>query len=215
MRKWLTFSVIFVTVLLIGCAETPAHSDEPQTEQLRQEITIAPVATPEPAPSPAPTPEPTAEPTPEPEPEPTPEPCPLTEDEYRLLAELMTCEAQVVVWGGVKWGVSPYCRIAAVAWTVFNRLDAGYGDTIEEVIKAPYQYAWRPGIQAPDWMMDLARDVGEAWWQEKQTGSSRRVIPADYLWFSGDGRENHFRNQYKGGTEWNWSLPDPYEEWST
>jgi len=26
-----------------------------------------------------------------------------------------------------------------------------------------------------------------------------RVLPADYLWFSGDGERNHFRNAYRGG----------------
>ena len=39
-----------------------------------------------------------------------------------------------------------------------------------------------------------------------------RVLPADYLWFSGDSKRNHFRNAYKGGTVWDWSLPSPYED---
>lgn len=38
-----------------------------------------------------------------------------------------------------------------------------------------------------------------------------RVLPADYLWFSGDGERNHFRNAYRGGDRWDWSLPSPYE----
>ena len=38
-----------------------------------------------------------------------------------------------------------------------------------------------------------------------------RVLPADYLWFSGDGKRNHFRNAYRGGDRWDWSLPSPYE----
>ena len=43
---------------------------------------------------------------------------------------------------------------------------------------------------------------------ETNTG---RVLPSDYLWFSGDGKHNYFRNAYKGGETWDWSLPSPYE----
>ncbi len=38
-----------------------------------------------------------------------------------------------------------------------------------------------------------------------------RVLPSDYLWFTGDGKRNHFRNAYRGGQIWDWSLPTPYE----
>ena len=65
-------------------------------------------------------------------------------------------------------------------------------------------------------MMELARDVGHRWWSEKCGEEDvGRTIPADYLWFWGDGRENYFRNQYQGGVTWDWSLPDPYKEWMT
>ena len=39
-----------------------------------------------------------------------------------------------------------------------------------------------------------------------------RVLPAEYLFFEGDSRENHFRDKWKGVREWDWGLPDPYEE---
>ena len=40
-----------------------------------------------------------------------------------------------------------------------------------------------------------------------------RTIPADYLYFEGDGKENYFRKEYQGdGAMWDWSLPDPYKE---
>lgn len=39
-----------------------------------------------------------------------------------------------------------------------------------------------------------------------------RVLPADYLFFEGDGRHNHFRKDYiKTGEIWGWSLPSPYK----
>ena len=38
-----------------------------------------------------------------------------------------------------------------------------------------------------------------------------RVLPSDYLWYRGDGRRNYFRDAYKGGSVWDWTLESPYE----
>ena len=155
------------------------------------------------------------EPYPTPEPTETPaedlNPCPLTEEDYRTLAELMVCEAEIVMSQGVKFGVSPKARSAAVAWTAFNRFDAGYADTLIGVIKAKSQFAWKEGVEAPEWALELARDVGQRWWAEK-CGEEEvgRTLPEGYFWFWGDGWENYFRNKYEGGARWDWSLPDPY-----
>lgn len=53
---------------------------------------------------------------------------------------------------------------------------------------------------------------GDIWYAEREGQVEvGRVLPADYLWFSGDGKRNHFRNAYRGGDRWDWSLPSPYE----
>lgn len=141
------------------------------------------------------------------------DPCPITEEEYQTIAELMVCEAEIVMSQGVKFGVSPEARVAAVAWVVLNRYDAGFEDSIIEVIKAPYQFAWHGGVEAPEWAVKLAKDVGDKWWKEKCGDPyAGRTIPADYYWFWGDGWENYFRNDYTGSARWDWSLPDPYKE---
>ena len=139
-------------------------------------------------------------------------PSPFTEADVQLLAELMTVEAEVVMWDGSKSGVSPYARIAAVGWTALNRLDQR-GGTLEEIIKAPYQFAWHTGIEAPDWMITLAGDILDRYWAEKNGAEDvGRTLPAGYTFFHGDGRENYFRQQYeKTGDCWDWSLPDPYD----
>lgn len=139
-------------------------------------------------------------------------PSPFTEADVQLLAELMTAEAEVVMWDGYKYGVSPYARIAAVGWTALNRLDQN-GGTLEEIIKAPHQFAWRSGIEAPDWMITLAADILDRYWAEKNGAENvGRTLPAGYTFFHGDGRENYFRQQYeKTGVYWDWSLPDPYD----
>lgn len=39
-----------------------------------------------------------------------------------------------------------------------------------------------------------------------------RVLPREYLFFTGDGEHNHFRTEWEGGQTWDWSLRSPYEE---
>lgn len=135
----------------------------------------------------------------------------FTESDVRLLAELLTAEAHVVMWNGTKHGVTPQARIAAVGWVALNRLDRR-GGTLEGIIKAPHQFAWREGIEPNGRMLALAEDVLTRWKAEKNGAENAgRTIPAGYMFFHGDGRENHFREQYeKTGAFWDWSLPDPY-----
>lgn len=100
---------------------------------------------------------------------------------------------------------------AAVAWCVLNRVDAGYG-TVEEVLTAPHQFAsW--GGEVGQEQLDIAADVLIRWEREKAGEADvGRVLPREYLWFTGNGSENLFRDTYEGGEYWNWSLPNPYEE---
>lgn len=39
-----------------------------------------------------------------------------------------------------------------------------------------------------------------------------RVLPLEYLWFTGDGVRNYFRDAYEGDEYWDWGLESPYEE---
>lgn len=116
----------------------------------------------------------------------TPEPTPTvplwSEEEVDVLAKM--------VWGEAR-GVPSDTEKAACVWCALNRVDQGYG-SITTVITAPYQFIG----------YDAEKDG------ETNTG---RVLPSDYLWFSGDGKHNYFRNAYKGGETWDWSLPSPYE----
>lgn len=151
----------------------------------------------------------------EPTPEPTPEPCPITYEEIVMLAQTMHEEGQVVYWNGTNYGVSYIARQAGVGWCALNRLDdGGFGDTLAEVLSKPYQFAWRKDAPVTDHFLWLAQDIVDRWWAEKQgTTDVGRTLPSDYLFFEGDGRENHFRKEYeKTGEVWDWSIPDPYEE---
>lgn len=120
-------------------------------------------------------------------------------------------------WGearGVKDNgvVSGKCQIAAVYWCILNRYDAGYEDSIVEVCAAPGQFAgYSPSHPVDEELLELAYDVLDRW-NAEQHGETEvgRVLPAGYLWFGGDGKYNHFRNEFRTAERWDWSLADPY-----
>lgn len=143
--------------------------------------------------------------------------CPITDEEIVMLAKTMYAESQVVYWDGTKWGVSYTARQAAVGWCALNRYDnGGFGDTLADVLTKPNAFAYQEDTEVSEYMMWLAEDVVDRWWNEKLldgTDLVGRVIPSDYLFFEGDGRENYFRKTYeKTGETWDWSWPDPYTE---
>lgn len=145
--------------------------------------------------------------TPTPEPMSSPEAAtpPWTYEEVEMLAKTIWAEAR---------GVPSTARQAAVAWCALNRLDVGtFGDTLAEVLSKPYQFAYDPASPVTDEFLALADDVLHRWYLEQNgVEDVGRTLPEDYLFFEGDGLENHFRKEYeKTGDTWDWSLPDPYE----
>lgn len=142
--------------------------------------------------------------------EPTPEPTPTitwyyTDEDVITMAKVMYREAR---------GVGSITQIACVGWVACNRVDAGvFGDTITEVLTAPGQFAWIPDTPVEDWLVEIAEDVLQKWSIEKSTGEHcGRVLPAEYLYFHGDGEVNWFRIEYEhNGQYWDYSLPSPYE----
>lgn len=131
-----------------------------------------------------------------------------TENDVTMLAKVAFCEAR---------GIKSKTEIACVMWTILNRLDSGkYGSSIASIVTAPNQFAYyRSARTVSDYgydLKELARDVLSRWNQEKNGETEvGRVLPASYCWYTGDGRANHFRNAYRGGNRWNYSLPSPYE----
>lgn len=106
-------------------------------------------------------------------------------------------------------------EIAATVWNVLNRYDTGgYASSIFGVISAPNQYhGYVPSFGIRKDVYDICEDVIARWVLEKEGNENvGRILPSDYLWFAGDGLHNHFRNQYRGGNRWDWSLPTPYDD---
>lgn len=136
-----------------------------------------------------------------------------TDEDVIVLTKMLYGEARGVTELNVGGRcVSTKCQQAAVIWTVLNRYDAGYSDSISRVVTAPNQFVgYRESNPVDEELMDLVKDVLERWNNEKHGETDvGRVLPADYLWFRGDGKYNHFRNSYNGGTRWNWEMEDIY-----
>lgn len=114
----------------------------------------------------------------------------------------------------------PKLEQSAVVWTILNRVDSAeryFPDTIEDVCKQKigkyYMFAYRPDAPIEEDLYLLAVDVLVRWEREKRGETDAgRTLPADYLYFWGDGKHNHFRKEYQGKVYWDWSLPDPYKE---
>lgn len=127
-----------------------------------------------------------------------------------ILAKIMRME-----FGGADTS-DPVWRMhaAAIGWCVLNRVDAGYG-TLEQVSKAPNQFTYCFHTEVRDDLHAIATDVLIRWYLEKAEGygTTGRVLGADELYFWGDGRLNHYYSDYRDcyGSEWDWSLPNPYE----
>ncbi len=204
-----------------------------------QETTIETMTSPTPTATVTPTvtPKPTATVTPKPTATPTPEPTTLptetsadttsatnesesmemafeeeidffSEEEVVMMAQLIHAEAG---------GVYPLNRRAAVAWTVCNRINNGYSSyctSIEGTIKEPGQFAWHKGCKYTDLDYRIAKDVLTRWSNEIITGKpdEGRILPSKYMFFWGDGSQNHF-NDGKGNY-WDYSVSyDPYADW--
>lgn len=85
-------------------------------------------------------------------------------------------------------------------------------DTVAEVVTQPHQFAgYSPDYPATEEFKAIAADVLIRWEREKREGGEvGRVLPAEYVFFTGDGEVNHFRTEYEGGMFWDWSLKNPY-----
>lgn len=102
---------------------------------------------------------------------------------------------------------------AAVVWCVLNRVDdPRFPDTVLEVIEAPYQFSgYDPEYPVKEEFALLAADV-LARYRAERDGEENvgRVLPAEYCFFTGDGRRNHFTTEWKSTDCFGWTLESPY-----
>ena len=112
----------------------------------------------------------------------------FTEDDVAEVAKML--------WGEAR-GCTQDNQIKCV-WIVCNRVDdARFPDTIQGVLSQPYQFhGYSESFPVTDDLYNVAFDVLTRWSYEKQGVSVRRELPKSFLWFTGNGRENIFREVY-------------------
>ena len=138
----------------------------------------------------------TAEETVEPEQTEAPEP-----SEAPVYYEMYFTEDDVAELAKMLWGEARGCtrdNQIKCAWIVCNRVDdERFPDTIQGVLSQPSQFhGYDPSYPVTDELYSIAFDVLTRWSYEKQGIPVRRELPSSFLWFTGNGRENIFREAY-------------------
>lgn len=119
-----------------------------------------------------------------------------------MLAKTIKIEA-----GGIQSTVEKAC----IAWTALNRSDAQQVP-LDKILTKPNQFAYDPKTSVRADLLALSYDVLDRWAAERLGATDvGRVLPKDYLWYSGNTKHNFFRNDYYGHVYWNYSLPNPYD----
>lgn len=115
------------------------------------------------------------------------------------------------------WGEARGCSLteqAAVVWCILNRVDSpDFPDNIADVVLQKNQFSgYNASNPVNTDILNLVQDVCMRWRYEGTgiLGSLGRVLPKEYCWFKGDGTKNIFRDKYKGGNIWDWTLYSPY-----
>lgn len=128
-----------------------------------------------------------------------------TQEEVEALAQLLYGEALNCTVEGQ----------AGVIWCVLNRVDdPRFPDTILGVITQYNQFfGYRKSNPVLRELTILAEDVLRRYYAEhggiEDVG---RVLPKEYVFFSGDGKANYFTITYASTDVWDWSLYNPYTE---
>lgn len=138
----------------------------------------------------------TAEETVEPEQPEAPE-----QTEAPIYYEMYFTEEDVAEVAKMLWGEARGCtrdNQIKCAWIVCNRVDDDrFPDTIQSVLEQPSQFhGYDPTYPVTDELYNVAFDVLTRWSYEKQGIPVRRELPSSFLWFTGNGRENIFREVY-------------------
>lgn len=124
--------------------------------------------------------------------------------EYENIGDVMPEETDAVVLAKTLFGEyrdsSNYPQCASVVWCVLNRVDCGYG-TIKDVCTGGQFHGYNAHNPVDAELYKVCVDVLVRWQLEKIGANVDvgRTIPADYLWFEGNGKTNTYRNAYQGG----------------
>ena len=110
-------------------------------------------------------------------------------------------DADVVAVAKMLYGESRGCTVdnqQKAVWCVLNRVDdERYPDSIIAVLSQSGQFhGYSPNHPVWDELTAVAEDVLTRWSLEKQGVAVNRELPKTYLYFTGTGRENIFREGF-------------------
>lgn len=135
------------------------------------------------------------------------------EPEY--IPDAAEVEALAKMLYGEARGIASDMEKAACVWCVLNRVDdPRFPDTVLEVLEAPYQFAgYSADYPVLPELATLAADVLTRYRAERDGEENvGRVLPAEYCFFTGDGRRNHFTTEWKSTDCFGWTLESPYTD---
>lgn len=136
-------------------------------------------------------------------------------EETDYIPDAAEVEALAKMLYGEARGIASDMEKAACVWCVLNRVDdPRFPDTVLEVLEAPYQFAgYSTDYPVLPEFATLAADVLIRYHAERDGETNvGRVLPAEYLYFTGDGRNNHFTIGWKDAETWDWCLQNPYND---
>ena len=115
--------------------------------------------------------------------------------------EMYFSEDDVNAMAKMLWGEARGCTLdnqQKAVWCVLNRVDdPRFPDTIQGVLSQPSQFhGYSPDFPVWDELKEVALDVLTRWSLEKQGVIVERELPSEYVFFTGDGIQNHFRATY-------------------
>lgn len=115
--------------------------------------------------------------------------------------EMYFTEDDVAAMAKMLWGEARGCtkdNQIKCAWVVVNRVDdERFPDSIQGVLSQPHQFhGYDPTYPVTGELYNVAFDVLTRWSYEKQGIPVRRELPSSFLWFTGNGVENIFREVY-------------------
>ena len=121
----------------------------------------------------------------------------VAEPEY----EMYFTEADVIALAQMLYGEARGCTLLnqqQCVWCVLNRVDdARFPNSIIGVVSQPGQFhGYSADFPVWDNLYAVALDVVQRWAAEKQGAEVVRELGSEYLWFTGDSVENHFRAVY-------------------
>ena len=115
--------------------------------------------------------------------------------------EMYFSEDDVIAVAKMLWGEARGCALdnqQKAVWCVCNRVDdSRFPDTIQGVLSQPSQFhGYSPDFPVWDELYAVALDVLTRWSLEKQGVTVERELLPEYVFFTGDGIQNHFRTVF-------------------